>query len=233
MTSFKHSGSLGDVIFSLPIIRSLGGGTLYLNIESDFWLKNIFGDPLAALRKLLEFQPYIEKVEVWNGKECGCNLDRFREHFNNLDFCSILTLADIYVRAFKVGPKVHSRPWLTVPCRRLTGVDIIISRTSRYLSKYFDWSHLLSQYEGRALFLGMREEHKAFTDEFGYIPYFPTETLWEAAEIIAGVGKIACNQNVLFAIAEALKVKTIVELSPWIPNNFYPRSGATYHMVYP
>jgi hypothetical protein len=28
---FKHSGDLGDIIFSLPTIRALGGGTLYLD----------------------------------------------------------------------------------------------------------------------------------------------------------------------------------------------------------
>ena len=31
MKTFKHSGDMGDIIFSLPTIRALGGGVLYLD----------------------------------------------------------------------------------------------------------------------------------------------------------------------------------------------------------
>ena len=31
MPTFKHSGDLGDIIFALPAVRALGGGTLLLD----------------------------------------------------------------------------------------------------------------------------------------------------------------------------------------------------------
>ena len=31
MKTFKHSGDMGDIVFSIPTVRALGGGVLYLD----------------------------------------------------------------------------------------------------------------------------------------------------------------------------------------------------------
>ena len=72
--TFKHSGDLGDIIYSLPTIRALGGGILYLDPEggaNDKYVRDQSVDGRTRLNKLtidsltplLEAQPYIEKVK--------------------------------------------------------------------------------------------------------------------------------------------------------------------------
>ena len=33
MNKFKHSGTLGDIIYSLPIVKYFGGGEFYLHLH--------------------------------------------------------------------------------------------------------------------------------------------------------------------------------------------------------
>src|SRR2546430_16669588 len=60
---FYHSGDLGDIIYALPAIRALGGGTLYLGPEIRLPFKvrtrqQFNWTSFEALAPLLRFQPY-------------------------------------------------------------------------------------------------------------------------------------------------------------------------------
>jgi len=87
-STFRHSGDLGDIIYSLPLIRSLGGGILYLNpgkplpvpIDGIPTRKFTSRKTLGMIRPLLKAQPYLVDVREWNGEEVDYELDRFRNH---------------------------------------------------------------------------------------------------------------------------------------------------------
>ena len=94
MNTFKHSGDLGDIIYSLPTIRALGGGILYLDPaggESDPYIRAQCVDGKTRLNKqtidflspLLKLQPYITDVRYWNGEKVTYNLDEFRQKFGD------------------------------------------------------------------------------------------------------------------------------------------------------
>ena len=76
---FTHSGATGDIVFSLPTIKAMGGGTLYIT--------NFDKQRSESIKKLIAVQPYITNVVVKDGENIGYNLNRFRDyagHFNNL-----------------------------------------------------------------------------------------------------------------------------------------------------
>ncbi len=63
--NFYHSGSMGDIIYSLPTIMTLGGGSLFIKKEQQF----------NTLCALIELQPHI--IKVVHG-HTGTSLNGFR-----------------------------------------------------------------------------------------------------------------------------------------------------------
>lgn len=60
--SFFHSGSLGDVIFSLPLIIKKGGGDIYLKNKHQY---SAIDKQYNSLYRLLKCQPYINNVVLY------------------------------------------------------------------------------------------------------------------------------------------------------------------------
>ncbi len=54
--TFLHKPSIGDVLYSLPVIRQLGGGALYLDCSP----RPDYRGPLLRALTFLHCQPYIE-----------------------------------------------------------------------------------------------------------------------------------------------------------------------------
>ena len=60
MISFRHSGKLGDIIYSLPAVRALGGGIFYVDAATAYFEKPALGRETAQMMvDLLETQNYI------------------------------------------------------------------------------------------------------------------------------------------------------------------------------
>ena len=72
LKTFKHSGDLGDIIFSLPCIKEKGGGILYLDPEggeqepvvswSQYNRTKLNQNSIDFIKPLLEVQKYIKEV---------------------------------------------------------------------------------------------------------------------------------------------------------------------------
>ena len=61
--NFLHSGSLGDIIYSLPLIIKKGGGNIYIKNKNQF---SATDQQYKSLFKLLKSQPYINKVILYS-----------------------------------------------------------------------------------------------------------------------------------------------------------------------
>ena len=114
--SFKHSGTLGDLIYSLPIVRYLNGGKFYLHLNQVDWIgKYYYGaDPnpfhqgrmtmqdFNFMESFMKAQDYIESFQPLDPRtvEITHNLDRFRAPFvghpgNYVDlYANVFGLAD-------------------------------------------------------------------------------------------------------------------------------------------
>src|ERR1035438_9074901 len=119
--TFKHSGPLGDIIYSLPAVKALGGGVLYLDVEGgkddEFVTRQSvnrntgFGPAgYQTIRPLLMEQPFIEDVRIWQNEKVDYNLDSFRTLLVNSGNTNLTTL---YLRRFGLDESHADTPWLS------------------------------------------------------------------------------------------------------------------------
>lgn len=231
--SFYHSGDLGDAIFSLPVIRAMGGGTLVLgpNIDrSPFRTRERMTQARADLLiPLLKLQPYITDA-VFSPRQPVVNYDlnQFRRLFDKSGPHE--NLAHAHLKYFGLGVQECDRPWLVVDHPvRVEGKPVVVSKTLRYPGK-LDWHRVVSEYGDQIVFIGMQDEHVEFCRKYGDVPHYPTVNLLEAARVIAGSELFISNQGGLHAVAEGLKVKLIQEPHPASSTAMFIRPGAAYDL---
>ena len=224
MKSYKHSGATGDLVYSLAVAQYLGRGDFYLHLNQIDWIgRHYYGsDPspfhqgrltpqdYAYMHDFMMSQPYINTFEPYEGQEVIYNLDRFRPAFvghpgNYIDIYS--TAMGIYDPA--VQAEIRTQPWLTVPSPTvIEGRTVVINRTQRWLPPSPSPQWLKWQDEGladQAVFVGLPDEYEAFQKQIGLnIPYHPTHTMLELAQVIAGAEAFIGNQSQALAIAIGL-----------------------------
>jgi|SRR5271170_1878537 len=232
--TFKHSGDLGDIIFSLPAIRALGGGILYLDPEGGLsnplvtsYGKNhtkINDAIIDSFKPILIRQPYIVDVLPWHGEQIDHDLDEFRRHirFNNL--------SDSHLAIFGLSFEERDRAWLTID-DPITIPDrpIVISRTPRYHGNDGFWVTALPRIKDRCVFLGFPKEHEMFVYTFDEeVTYYPTADILTLARVIAGAEQFIGNQGFIHSLAEAMKKDLINETDRCYPAAMFQRKGAQY-----
>lgn len=235
-STFYHSGDLGDVIYSLPTIRELGGGDLHLGPDNRTNMQTRAKMTLEHMRNiapLLELQPYIATVShsPTMPERVHYDLNQMRVHLRTsaLDLKPGFNLARCYLHAFGIGLDNDGDPWLTVTDPRPVA-PVVINRSPRYHNKTFRWDRVLAEYRGQLVFVGMKHEHEAFCDEWGRVPYEPTTNLLDLARVIAGSSLFIGNQSCAFSIAEGMKHPAVLELFPSGSNTIFPRRTVTHNI---
>lgn len=226
---FIHSGDLGDIIYSLPTIKRMGGGTLWLadakGVETAHGMTR---ERFNAIAPLLEAQPYITAVHHTLPPLLDLplhevvNLNQFR--FAGHNFCNT-NLVDCHARTFirHCPDALKFEKWLDVQPRIVSAV--VIARSPRYHADRFPWRMVVEKYGRHAVFVGTPAEHAAFVQAFGDVPYCRTPNLLELARVIEGAYLFCGNQSCPLAIAEGLKQSIVLEECPACPNCTVPREG--------
>jgi len=229
---------MGDLIYSLPIVKHFGGGEFYLHLNQMNWVgKHYYGNLPAPfhrdrlneqdfefMREFMEAQTYISKFSVLDSKtEITHNLDRFRTAFVRHPG----NYVDIYADTFGITDAgmqktIRNTPWLSVPTPRdLEGRTIVINRTERWLPTslnpvWEDWRTDGS--EDASLFVGLEHEYELFKQATGWnIPYVPTKNLLELASVIAGAKRFIGNQSQCLALAIGLGLDFACEARQDLP----------------
>lgn len=252
MTTYRHSGTLGDLIYSLSIVKKMEPGTFLValnNIEncvSQYGYRPEEVSPehrgrfterdFEWLKPLLERQRYIQDVGTWQqgDAEPDVDLDRFRGTlFRGFE--------GNYVQAYHIAFKLpftmqdYDTPWLEAD--PIVTKPVVVSRTSRYRSPNGDdqWRELTKGIDltSNAIFVGTPEEHADFELTVGQtIPYHPVNDFLELAGIVAGANMILANQNFVYSLAMGLGKPAILETIKIKPlqNNecFFPRKNIQY-----
>lgn len=217
MKTFKHSGELGDIVYSLPTIKALGGGILYLNA---LWKMAFFNEERAMLLKpLLMAQPYIEDVKIYNNEEkvLDYDLDKFRGIGFDIGY---MNLAEAHLRAFDLPINLINEQWLfNVGKRRVFDRSIVFHRSLHHHDDKFPWKDLIKQYRGQAVCIGLKEECMEG------IPFYQVYNFLEMAEIINGTDLFIGNQSFPFAISEGLHKRNYLEICKACPNCNFKREG--------
>ena len=238
-TTFKHSGDMGDIVFSLPAVRALvgigGGAVLYLDPEGGASEPLVQATTLAkrtrlneasiaVLAPLLRAQPYIQDVRPWRGEAVDCNLDAFRR------FIQLNNVADMHLAAFQVPQSCRDAVWLfNIDPIEDTSHYFVISRSVRQHGNHYFWEKFIHENRTRCVFVGLPKEHEIFEYTFGKkIDYRSTETILDLARVIAGVPHFVGNSSLPHAVAEGMKRPLTAELCRVIPRIVFNRPSAKY-----
>ena len=240
MKTFKHSGTGGDLLYSLPLVKYLGGGEFYLHLNQIDWVgKHYYGsepDPYHQGRmtqKDYEFfcdfmlaQDYITKFEMLDPKkqEITHNLDRFRPAFVNHPKNYVGVYCDAFgVTEQTLQDQISGTIWFTVPEVKLhENYNIVVNRTARGFSPKEvspEWAAWRDQELNKcSLFVGLPNEHEAFQKWIGCsVDHCPTKTLLEVASVIAGAEQFIGNQSMCLALAQGLGVEYVFERRKDLP----------------
>jgi hypothetical protein len=209
---FYHCGDIGDIIFSLPVVKALGGGVLYLDPDGGRHLEVIRRrtwsgrmkfdhDALRYVAPLLRHQEYVDDVRTWSGEEYDVCLPEARAIFDNQR-----NIVSHYTDFFGLDYSVSDAPWLRAPTAPAMADVVLLTRTLRYQSNYPEWVSLLHAHRGEELaFLGLAFEHQVFCRTFDVEPrHHPVADALEAASLIRSCRLYVSNQGGNHAIAVGL-----------------------------
>lgn len=229
MKSAVISGDVGDICYSMATIKALGIDTVYLNVNPKYKLRGIgqtkFNEKGALMLKpLIESQPYIKEVKLYDGEKVDCNLDLFR-FYGDLTYSN---LCFTILKTFGVDPIEMTKQWLFVE-PKVTDKIVLINKTDRYLNLGVNWNAFIEAYGPYMGFVGIESEYKSFIREYNCdIPFLETENFLDLAQLISGSSLFIGNQSSPYAIAEGLKKDTIQVVCDECPNCIFPRENAVY-----
>lgn len=233
MATFKHSGVFGDLLYSLPVMRRLGGGHFYLHLDRINWIgQHYYGHPphnlhqgrmnqtdLEYMRDFMLAQDYVNGFDALPaGIDVTYDLDRFRDIFvyHPANYIAIYAFTFGIVDCYNLWME----PWLSVPEPKRVA-RTIFNRTERSLptrlsAKWQQWRD--EGIEQDAVFVGLDHEYELFRQRIGYdVPHYPTATMLELASVIAGAETYIGNQSQALALAQGLGVTYHAELRPDLP----------------
>lgn len=241
MKTFKHSGAYGDLIYSLSVVKALGGGEFHLHLDQINWIGlHYYGaapDPVHQgrltesdykfLKPLLMAQEYIKDFKILDRNSCVThNLDSFRVRFVGHPTNYIYLYWEDFIkgRAPITMEEFGLASFLTVPePKKVEGRPIAINRTLRWLPPNLStmWNEWREQgIDQQCFFLGTEQEHLKFQTEIGwYIPHQKVNNALELAQYIQGSDYLIANQSSCLSIAVGLGKKFYCEYRRDLPFN--------------
>lgn len=227
MKTFKHSGDIGDILYSLPVIKSMGGGVLYLDITGGvnesacinqcIDKKTKFNrDGFLFLEPLLRAQSYIHDVLVYNNEHIDINLDHFRLTMLRQPPNIKKNLLELHIDTFNLPSWNDNEPWLLVDNFITRERKTLVSRSPRMQSNFPWFQTNKFNFAEKAAFVGLKREHDLFEWTFDIsIPFYPTANALELARLIAGCKAFVGNSSSALAIAIGLGHVPIVQEVVW------------------
>lgn len=250
ITTYKHSGTAGDLIYALDIVKKMGAGTFAValgNIEKC--IMQYTGRPADVapehqgrftnkdyllMKPLLERQSYITEVTSWDGNEVTVDLDRFRSYLYRQFEGNII---EAYHGAFSLPFTAENYNDVWLEADPIKEASIVVNRTSRYLDPSSEevWKQMCVDADllKNGLFVGLPSEHANFVRMTGCrIKYRPVKDFKELADVIAGANLFLGNQSMAYSIATGLGKETMLEIHKIKPLQYsecyFPRRGASY-----
>lgn len=244
MKIFKHSGDLGDIIYSLPTIKMMGGGVLALDTSGGedeeicriqcMEKKTKFNKiSFEFIKPLISAQPYIKECrEYIPGEKIDINLNKFREKFSDPNSRSkSKNLLDLHLDAFNLPKWNPNDTWLTVDDPIHLDKKIVVTRTPRYQSSFAWFQTRKFQFAKDAVFIGLPKEHEYFEWTFDIkIEYRKVQDALEMARVISGSSAFVSNATLALSVAIGEGHRNILhELDTKVPTTYFEgRKGLNY-----
>ena len=231
-----QSGHIGDLIYSLSATKKASelhgekidfhigfrepngvpghhGGGYCMNLNSYEYVK-----------PLLEFQPYIQSVQMNAHPDIVYDFDKFRRQGLNL------SAGDLRRNQFLVYPELMCD--LHEPCIEASepipyfADKILLNFSSRYRNYDINYFPLK---EHKCVFFGYESEYIAFTDRWQLdCELLKCQDALMLATIVGSSKAFIGNQSSTYAIAEQMKVKRLLEVCVQSPNVIPVNNGFDY-----
>jgi hypothetical protein len=237
ITNFLHTGNIGDVHSSLPVMREFyrqTGKKVNLYLEKDhpaeYYQGAVHPTKSAAgemvmlneaminmMIPLYQAQPFIEEVKVWENETVHVDLNKIRTTFVGMPSFS---LNRWYFYVFPDLACDLSGVWLEVPDaeKDLAKGKIVITRSERYLNPKIDYS-FLKPYEDDLVFCGTMREYNIFCMTYDLnVRKLTISNFLELAQAIKQCKFHITNQTQAFQLSEGQKIPRILELCGVAPN---------------
>jgi hypothetical protein len=231
---FKHSGCIGDVIYSLPILKYHGRGDLYLFPDASSVIKDqkiglkagLSLGTINQLTPLLLMQPYVNSVHVGKNTDgIDVNIDIFRGR--NIEERG--NLCEYILAKNNVPFSVAREPWLTCESKQVQ--PYIFARSTRHRGERFavrELKYILSKRRKDAVFVGFNHEWQNFKEEVGDIPWYDCKNIYELCCVVNGSQQLIANQSLAMALAIGLGKSYIQEVCMHMPDCIFDRRNGKY-----
>ncbi len=220
--NFLHSGNLGDLIYSLPVIKELSKShkcNFYIKVGEKIpvgYYKHPAGGVYIDNRMLNLFLPlireqkYINEIKQFSNQEIDIDLNLFRKLPVNICFNSPRWYFQI------TGIQVDlSESYLDVKEHDKIKNKIIIHRTFRHRNQFIDYSFLRNYND--LIFIGIKEEFEDLKKNIPNLEHYECKDFLEMAQVIKSSKFFIGNQSVAYPMAEGLKVPRLLEAEPSFP----------------
>lgn len=214
--TFKHSGHIGDLIYSLPVIKKLSEThDCYFYVQKNKPINveytghpsgNVLLDEkiINKLLPLLKLQPYLKSVDIYNNEKIDVDLDLCREIPINVSFHQVRWYVHI------TGKHVNmENPFLFVDEKKKFDPKVVILRTFRNRNHFINYKFLRKY--NNLLFVGLENEYKKLRDEIPNLEFYNCKDFLEMAQIIKTSKFYLGNLSGGYSIAEGLKVPRLLE----------------------
>jgi len=226
--NFSQSGNLGDLLYSLSVVKKMGSGDFYVKLRNipnviqkynnghvpPEYVDKLSQKDFDLLKPLLEAQDYIDSVSVYTNEKIDVDLDDFRGVIHS-------KMNGNFLQAFYMTHNIQYtsddliQPWLTVP-KIAPIAKYVVARSPRWRgnNSVQYWEQLIKDYdfEKNAVFVGLPEEHKDFEQTFNVkIQYHPVKDFLELAQVIDASEMFFGNQTFTYGIAQGLGKSTVLE----------------------
>ena len=236
--SFLHSGHLGDIINSLPLIKEISMNkkcNLFIEKNKLFpnHLQNLKKQPIkyflteAAVNKMLPLlskQPYIKKVDVFKNQIIDINLNYFRELPINFNIDSVRW----YFHITGIHGNLENPYLLNIGDHNIKN-KIVIIRSKKRRNHLINYS-FLENYDD-VLFLGLQDEYVDLKKEIPNLKFHNCKDFLEMAQIINSSKVFIGNLSLGYTIAEGLKKPRLLESGPNFPL-VYPNGKDAYDFYF-
>jgi hypothetical protein len=228
-------GKIGDVLYSLPTIRELGGGILYLPESTPDGCSDLY----STMKDLLLQQPYIHEVReyppglAYKEQAPGIAIDYDLDLARDQPKKGLIHIVKRYMDAFGINYPNWKEPWLKVEQKpfewawwNIPDDYVIVNYTSRHIyneqmgvESKVDWKRVINSIEQPKYFIGKYEEYLWFCKKYGIdLPYLQTHNLLQAALLIKHAHSVYCNQSSVLAISQSLGKTYYLDVKPFKRN---------------
>lgn len=237
--NFLHSGHLGDMIYSLPLIKELSKNlecNLFIQINkkmSQYYHNHPSGNVMInektakLIIPLLKSQVYLNSVQIYNQENIDINLDLFREMPFSLNFHSMRWYSHL------TGTPINmDEQFLKVENNEDFKGKIVIVRSPRYRNNFINYKFLKDIKD--IVCVGLRSEYEDLKKDIPNLEFYDCKDFLEMATIINSSKFFIGNLCFAYSVAEGLKIPRLLETCPEFPVVFPvgKNSYDFYHQIH-